>query len=192
MAFYELLIQSLKCFNNPNYISLEIGLLFLHFVSPKKCHWFAAAYFLYQDMTSNEFCSPVTSYFVVFQNWWKVFTAKKYYLLKVVFFCLEVVLLLMLHATSRISKGQGPCRARKPRRSSGWWFPACCPPARCAAGEKAMITFSRLQITCCLLPEAFTNGITILPVNWINLPATQLMGRLQIYQSNQNIQWDRL
>jgi len=35
-------------------------------------------------------------------------------------FCLEVVRLLILRTTPQISNGQVPCRARKPRRSSGW------------------------------------------------------------------------
>lgn len=61
-----------------------------------------------QDIISNEFYFPVTlrcHYFEIFQNWWKVFTVKKYYLLKAVFFfCLEVVHLLMLHTTPEISE----------------------------------------------------------------------------------------
>lgn len=50
-----------------------MGLLFLHFISPKKCYYLAVAYFFFvcQDIISNEFYFPVTlrcHYFEIFQN----------------------------------------------------------------------------------------------------------------------------
>lgn len=74
------------------------------------------------------------------------------------FFCLEVACLITLHTIPIVSKGQTPCKARKPRRSSGWAVP-CCPTARCAEAGKDHDNFLRVAITYCYLPEAFTNGI---------------------------------
>lgn len=129
---------------------------------------------------------PVTLHyrcFVVFQNWWEVFTVKKYYPLKAALSVWKLCTAPCYTEPWRLARARLLARARKPGSSSGWWFLARCPPARCAAEKKAIITFSGLQITCCCFPEAFTNGITVSPINWINLPATQLTGRAWEYQT---------
>lgn len=142
--------------------------------------------FWYQAAIFNEFSFPVTlhyRYFVVFQKRWEVFTVKKYYPLKVALSVWNLCTAPCYTPPWRLARARLLARARKPRSSSGWWFLARCPPARCAAEKKDIITFSGLQITCCRLPEAFTNGIIVSPINWINLPGTQLTGRAQKCQT---------
>lgn len=141
--------------------------------------------FWYQDTISNEFLFPVTlhyHYFVVFQSWWEVFTVKKYYPLEVALSVRRLCTAPCHTEPWGLARARLLAGARKPRSSSGWWFLARCPPARCAAEKKAIITFSGLQITCCSLPEAFTNGIRVSPINWLNLPAAQLSGGTRKFQ----------
>lgn len=92
-----------------------------------------------------------------------MFTVKKYFPVKIVFLSGSCGLLMLPQPLRSV---RGRLLAEPGNSGEAWDDDSWCdvlPPG--VQWEKVMITFLRLQITYCHLPEAVTKSITVPPVN---------------------------